>query len=98
MPAEPREIELRGALSRTLSAGVLLSGASIGIGLALSALGRSRGEAWLLFGIVALVATPYLRVAQLAAAFARRREWRFLALSLTVLLLMTFGAFLGAQG
>jgi len=55
-------------------------------------------DTWTLAGICLLIATPYLRVLQLSAAFARSRERRFLALSLTVFLLMSLGAFLGARG
>jgi len=91
LPPDEKDLALRGALSRTLSAGVWLSGLLIAAGLAFS-------ERCLLAGICLLIATPYLRVLQLSAAFARSRERRFLALSLTVFLLMSLGAFLGARG
>lgn len=88
--AEERDLALRGALSRTLSVGVWLSAALIAAGLLFS-------DACLLAGLWLLVATPYLRVLQLSAAFAKGGERGFLALSLAVLGLMSLSAFLGAR-
>lgn len=56
----------------------------------LSAAG-GHGEALALLGIAALIATPYLRVLSLAAAFARGRQWRLLAVSAAVLGLLLAG-------
>jgi len=53
------------------------------------------GAALALLGIAALVATPFLRVALVAAAFARGRQWRLLAVALCVLGLLAVGVALG---
>ncbi|HAM35770.1 MAG TPA: hypothetical protein DEB40_06485 [Elusimicrobia bacterium] len=52
------------------------------------------GAALALLGILALVATPYLRVALLVVTYARARQWRFLAVSLAVLAMLTLGLLL----
>ncbi len=93
MPDSGRDPEGR-AIGRTLAAGVYQSGLLIAAGLVLSALG-SGGQSWIKAGIIALIAIPYIRVIQLGAMFARRREWRFTALSAAVLSLMGIGAALG---
>ncbi|MBI5240037.1 MAG: DUF1634 domain-containing protein [Elusimicrobia bacterium] len=49
------------------------------------------GEALALLGIAVLIATPYVRVATLCAAFARGRQWRLLAVSAAVLGLLLAG-------
>ena len=53
------------------------------------------GAALTLLGILALIATPYLRVLLLAGAFAKGRQWRMLAVSLAVLSLLLAGILLG---
>jgi len=53
------------------------------------------GEALTFLGIVTLIATPYLRVLLVAAAFARGRQWRMLAVSLAVLGMLCAGILLG---
>ncbi|MBI5245037.1 MAG: DUF1634 domain-containing protein [Elusimicrobia bacterium] len=96
MPDRDREFAQRGMIGRTLAAGVALSGLVIAAGLAREAM-RLDAQAWLRAGIIILVSTPYLRVLQLAAMFARQREWRFAALALTVIALMGLGAALGLR-
>lgn len=91
MPDRDQESAQRRAISRTLAAGVALGSLAIAIGLAEEAL-RLDGGVWLKAGIIILVSTPYLRVLQLAAMFARRQEWRFAVLALTVLALMGLSA------
>jgi hypothetical protein len=49
------------------------------------------GEALALLGIAVLIATPYLRVVMLCAAFARGQQWRLLAVSAAVLGLLLAG-------
>ncbi len=60
-------------------------------GAVLHAAASGHGEALALLGIAALIATPYLRVLSLAAAFARGRQWRLLAVSAAVLGLLLAG-------
>ena len=55
------------------------------------------GEALALLGIAALIATPFLRVVFVAAAFARGRQWRLLAAALCVLGLLAAGVALGRR-
>ena len=81
------------AASRALRAGVWASGALMAAGAAWAA--RGHGESLALLGIAVLVATPFLRVASLAAVFARSRQWRMLAVSLAVLILLVAGIVLG---
>lgn len=76
-----------------LSLGVWVSGLTMAAGVAWSAAGGREDLAW--WGIAALVATPYLRVVFLAAAYARRRDMRMLAIALCVLGLLAAGVLLG---
>lgn len=46
-------------------------------------------------GLLLLLATPAARVSVLVVAFARRREWRFAALSAAVLAILAAGVVLG---
>jgi len=45
------------------------------------------------FGVLAIIATPVLRVAFAVYGFARQKQWLFVGISLTVLGLLTFGLF-----
>jgi hypothetical protein len=55
------------------------------------------GIALMNLGLLALMATPVLRVVVLAAGWGWRREWRFLAVSLTVLALLGISMVLGVR-
>jgi uncharacterized membrane protein len=46
-------------------------------------------------GLLALISTPALRVAVLALAWAREREWRFAGVAIAVLALLALGMVLG---
>ena len=48
-------------------------------------------------GLLVLLATPAARVAVLAWQFARRREWIFVAVSLTVLGVLAAGVLIGRE-
>ena len=81
---------------RALALGVWVSGLLMAAGLVLGALRPGGlGEFVALAGIAALIATPFLRVAMLCAAFARGRQWRLLAVSAVVLGLLLSGIWLG---
>jgi hypothetical protein len=64
-------------------------------GCVLRSAAAGHGEAVTLLGIAALIATPYLRVVMLCAAFGRGRQWRMLAVSAAVLALLLAGVLLG---
>ena len=81
------------AAGRALRAGVWASGVVMAAGAVWSA--RGHGDSLALLGIAILVATPFLRVASLAAVFARSRQWRMLSVSLAVLVLLGAGIVLG---
>lgn len=50
---------------------------------------RPEGILWL--GLAAVIATPILRVAAAALAYARRAEWRMLAISIAILVVIAVG-------
>ncbi len=92
MPEDLRREEGRAA-GLALRAGVWGSGVLMAAGALWAAAGH--GESLALWGIAVLVATPFLRVIFLTAVFARSRQWRMLAVSLTVLVLLGAGIVLG---
>src|SRR5665213_695640 len=53
--------------------------------------GSARGIIQL--GVLAMIATPVMRVAFAVYGFARQRQWAFVSISLTVLGLLAFGLF-----
>lgn len=94
---ELRRYEGRSA-SAALRLGVRFSGALMAAALAVSVLmpgaadpARTLG----LLGVAVLVATPFLRVLFLTAAFARHRQWRMLGVCAAVLVLLLAGVVLG---
>lgn len=62
------------------------------------ALSAFEPSGFLYLGILVLLLTPVARVVALAVGFARRRSWRFLALSAFVLALLALSAYLGLRG
>jgi uncharacterized membrane protein len=54
-------------------------------------LGGARGI--IQVGVLAMIATPVMRVAFAVFGFARQKQWRFTLISLTVLGLLAFGLF-----
>ncbi|MFA6004413.1 MAG: DUF1634 domain-containing protein [Elusimicrobiota bacterium] len=95
MSGDARRREEGRLASLALGLGVWASGLAMAAGVAWSAAG-GQGEAWAWWGIAALVATPYLRVVFLTAAYARRKNWRMLGISLCVLGLLVSGLLIGA--
>jgi uncharacterized membrane protein len=67
-------------------------------GAILQAARAGRGRALVQLGLLLLIATPVLRVAYSVAAFGRRRDWLYAALTLTVLAVLLFGLFSGQPG
>ena len=62
----------------------------------LAGLAEMRGDAWIRLGLLVLIATPVLRVAVSAAAFAARRERLWTAIALFVLAVLVASSFVGA--
>ena len=73
-------------LGRVLKGGVTSSAICLGIGLVLwmSGLQRPLANGILAAGLVILMATPILRVVVSLVAYARMRDWFFVATTLTV--------------
>jgi uncharacterized membrane protein len=61
-------------------------------------IGQFRGQAIVAAGLLLLIATPVLRVAVSMVAFACRKDRIFLAITLTVLLMMVLPFVLGRVG
>jgi uncharacterized membrane protein len=57
--------------------------------------GHGKGRALVQFGLLLLIATPVARVAFSAFAFARQRDWPYVAMTLFVLAVLLFGLFHG---
>jgi hypothetical protein len=86
--------------SLALRIGVRSSGSLMALAVAWSVLRPAdveRARSLALVGVAALVATPFLRVVLLAAAFGRGRQWRMLAVSLAVGGLLLAGVVLGLR-
>ncbi len=64
------------------------------VGTALLAL---QPQAVIALGLLLLIATPVVRVAISMVAFAVERDWRFVVISLLVLLILPFSIFFGGQ-
>ncbi|HXE80554.1 MAG TPA: DUF1634 domain-containing protein [Vicinamibacterales bacterium] len=80
---------LERTLGRVLTVGTRASTVCLAIGLLLAWMTGDRTAAILLHaGIVALMATPVLRVAVSAVALALRREWRLVVCAVIVLALL----------
>jgi uncharacterized membrane protein len=75
------------AIGHVLRLGVLTSSTCLGAGLAITLASGSTGLAGglLTAGLVILLATPAARVVVSTITYARERDWRFVALTLTVL-------------
>jgi uncharacterized membrane protein len=74
-------------LGRLLNIGVIASAVALALGLALFLVAPGPLSSGLLTaGLVALMATPMLRVAVSVAEYVRMRDWFFVAITLVVLL------------
>lgn len=85
-------------LGRTLGAGTRLATALLALGLLLLLTGVDLEiSAWLSrLGLIVLMATPVARVAISVAEYASERDWPFLALTLTVLVMLLVSFLVGA--
>ena len=83
---------LEETLGRVLRAGVMVSTLCLGSGLAIALSGALVGavpvlaQLLLTIGLIVLLATPASRVVVSAIAYARSRDWLFVALTVIVLL------------
>lgn len=94
MRAERDRLEENRTAGLALRWGLRASGAIMAVGVARDAFGGDgSGLAW--FGVALLLATPFLRVLLLAAAFARGRHWRLFGASAAVLVLLSAAIALG---
>jgi uncharacterized membrane protein len=79
-------------LGRLLSIGTRVSTLMLAVGLVLALLLPGSAASWLLHvGLLVLFATPVMRVAVSIVTFAAQREWRFVACTSIVLLLLLTG-------
>jgi uncharacterized membrane protein len=77
-------------LARLLVAGVIVSASLLASGLALWLARPGAAAAWLLSaGLVALMATPMLRVVVSLVEYVRMRDWFFAAITVVVLVELT---------
>ncbi len=98
MPAE-RQRQREGRLaSQALRLGMRASAGLMGLAAVLAVLlpGGGTPQRLALLGVGALVATPFLRVLSVLAAFATERQWRMFGVSAAVLALLLAGVWLGA--
>ncbi len=79
--------ELERQLGRLLRAGVTLSTLTLAAGLiaALAGAGTGFASTLLAVGVVILIGTPIARVVVSSVAYALRRDWTFMVLTLVVL-------------
>jgi uncharacterized membrane protein len=86
-------------LGRVLNVGTRASTITLALGLALASFAPgSLADLLLHAGLVILMATPVLRVAVSIVAFARRREWPFVAFTGVVLVLLIAGILVAVSG
>jgi uncharacterized membrane protein len=86
VPQESVTFRLERELGRLLLAGVAIAAVLLAVGLALWFAGTSaRADLLLRAGLVALMATPIVRVVLSLAAFVRARDWFFVVMTLSVL-------------
>jgi len=87
-------------LGRLLRAGVTLSTLALGAGLATALISGSGSVATTLlsFGVILLIGTPFARVVVSSIAYARRRDWTFMALTLVVLAELVASIVAAARG
>lgn len=80
-------------LGRLLHAGVLSASACLAVGLILWMAGTAPSAANVLLnaGLVALMATPILRVIVSLAEYARMRDWFFVLTTVAVLIVLLIG-------
>ncbi len=99
MPEETsaEDTTLRTGAHYLLRAGVALSGLLMAGGLIAASTGAPLGIEVIRAGVVALMLTPIAQVAYFVAASAWKGDLRFFLVSLSVLVLLGVGIFLGVK-
>src|SRR4051812_31184391 len=104
MEERQRLLRIEGILAGLLRYGALVASGWIALGLALSAFNGlnpslhgfvTSSDRCLSIGIVLLIALPVLRVALMTVVFLLEKDYRFAAISGTVLVIITLGFLLG---
>lgn len=90
------DARLRRGVHLVLTSGVWASASLLALGLVLHLAGSPWDRRALSAGIVVLMCTPLVRVAALAAGYARARDWPFFWVSAGVLAMLGIGVLLGA--
>jgi len=91
-PHEPIEI----TLARLLRIGSLIAAALIAAGIATMLLGKEALATRLITaGLLALLATPIMRVITAGLIFVRQKDWRFACFCLVVICALAAGILLG---
>ncbi len=91
-PHEPLEM----TLARLLRIGSFVAAVLIAVGIAAMLLGRqSLASGLITAGLVALMATPVMRVATAGLIFVREKDWRFACFCLVVICALIAGMLLG---
>lgn len=86
---------LVGVALALLGRGEIPSGVA-GLRVALRSAGDLQAEGFCVLGILVVILTPFVRVAGSVVAFAYERDWRFVAVTLAVLVVMVVTVRLGA--
>lgn len=91
-PHEPIEI----TLARLLRIGSFIAAVLIATGIATMLLGKEAPATRLITaGLLALLATPIMRVITAGLIFVREKDWRFACFCLVVICALAAGVFLG---
>jgi uncharacterized membrane protein len=87
-------------LGKVLTAGVLASTGLLAAGLLLQLLGAASGTAAALTnaGLIALMATPVARVVVSVIEYSLERDWLFMTLTTTVLIILLGSLVVSMQG
>jgi uncharacterized membrane protein len=95
MTTGPASGELEQRLGATLSAGAWLACAVIAGGMTWVFFNAASGWMIVMVGIAIIILLPIVRVAMMLAAFAKARDFRFVAVAAGVLLVIGLGVLAG---
>ena len=90
--------QLEHGISLVMAFGVGISGLLLALSLVYGALGMAGGQQLAVVGILFLVSTPIVRVFMCLHHFTLQKDWRYIALTVWVLLAMALGIVGGAPG
>ena len=99
--SDERPFRLESQLAGLLGYGTWLASAVIAVGLGWTTVDEAVGLRVVMAGIGCFIALPVLRLLLMLVVFARRRDWRFVGITATVLTILfvsfALGAFLSAN-